>query len=402
MAGAKHGHVKARLYALANNKLEIYKHMKVLFISHEATRTGAPMIFLRLILWLKDHRGIDPVILLQRGGDLAAKFEQAGEVIFRQPDKGRGLLKRGINKLVPIPEYQVKKLKKRLSGGEFDLVYVNSIASSNVLHALLPGLHIPLILHVHELSAVIRMDQDFALIKDHITRFIAVSQAVKSCLTGEERIPEAKVQVIYECIDLKKLDNPEITSPGSLKKKIAKRFVVGGSGTVHWRKGPEFFILVAHELQRRGFADKIKFVWVGKLSGQESVIIDEDLKKTGLKEMVLFTGELEDPYPVYRMFDVFLLTSREDPFPLVALESAWYHTPVICFDKGNGTAEFVKQGAGYVTPYMDIPAMADKLEELFNNRSTAKHLGEKAHHLVKAYDIENIGPMVYKVIEELL
>jgi glycosyltransferase involved in cell wall biosynthesis len=118
--------------------------------------------------------------------------------------------------------------------------------------------------------------------------------------------------------------------------------------------------------------------------------------------MVIFTGELENPFSVYKLFNLFLLTSREDPFPLVALESAWYHKPVICFDKGTGTAEFVKKGTGIISPYMDINTLADNIEKLRKDKLLLKKLGDKAHNLVEEYDINNIGPKIHKTILNLL
>ena len=43
-------------------------------------------------------------------------------------------------------------------------------------------------------------------------------------------------------------------------------------------------------------------------------IVEEDLRKLGLQEKVYFIGEVDQPKAIYSTFDVFVLTSREDPF----------------------------------------------------------------------------------------
>ena len=47
---------------------------KVLFISHDASRTGAPIVFLHLLRWLRENTTIGIGILLKRGGELENEF----------------------------------------------------------------------------------------------------------------------------------------------------------------------------------------------------------------------------------------------------------------------------------------------------------------------------------------
>ncbi len=50
--------------------------MRVLFVSHMATRSGAPLLLLWLWRWLMQHeRGIDPAVVLLSEGSLRPDFE---------------------------------------------------------------------------------------------------------------------------------------------------------------------------------------------------------------------------------------------------------------------------------------------------------------------------------------
>src|SRR5205814_4023764 len=73
---------------------------------------------------------------------------------------------------------------------------------------------------------------------------------------------------------------------------------------------------------------------------------------------VTFLGVKRDARPYLRAGDVFLLSSREDPFPLVALEAAQCGLPILCFADSGGMQEFVEGDAGYVVPAADVEAMA--------------------------------------------
>src|SRR5690606_17003431 len=50
----------------------------ILFVSHEGTRTGAPMMLLHFLRWLREHGKVDPQIALLRGGPLTEQFAELG------------------------------------------------------------------------------------------------------------------------------------------------------------------------------------------------------------------------------------------------------------------------------------------------------------------------------------
>jgi len=59
--------------------------------------------------------------------------------------------------------------------------------------------------------------------------------------------------------------------------------------------------------------------------------IKHDLRAKSLDERVRFIGVMEEMGPLYRAAQVFVLPSREDPFPLVALEAVHAGLPVLAF-----------------------------------------------------------------------
>ncbi len=56
--------------------------------------------------------------------------------------------------------------------------------------------------------------------------------------------------------------------------------------------------------------------------------------------------------------DVFLMSSRQDPYPCVVQEAMASALPVITFAGSGGTTEMVAGGGGVVCPYGDIEAVA--------------------------------------------
>ena len=71
--------------------------------------------------------------------------------------------------------------------------------------------------------------------------------------------------------------------------------------------------------------------------------------------------------------NVFLMTSREDPFPLVNLEAAINKVPIICFENSGGSSEIVDESSGFVVPFCDTQKMSDIVIEL---KKSPKKLSE--------------------------
>lgn len=82
------------------------------------------------------------------------------------------------------------------------------------------------------------------------------------------------------------------------------------------------------------------------------------------------------------MADVFLLPSREDPFPLVALEAAACAVPTICFADAGGTPDLVEHDAGMVVPFEDSGAMAAGVLALVEDEALRTRLGQRAREKV--------------------
>ncbi|RZK38156.1 MAG: glycosyltransferase, partial [Hymenobacter sp.] len=177
--------------------------------------------------------------------------------------------------------------------------------------------------------------------------------------------------------------------------------IVGAMASINWRKGPELFIEVARRVLKSN--PDVRFMWVGgKKNSPAYQEVERDVRLLGLENLIVLAGEQIDIHSYYSAFDIFLLTSREDPFPLVCLEAALAYTPVICFSKAGGMPEFVRDDAGFVVPYLDLDAMADKVLELLQNESLRQQYSKVAHdRVLKMCTIDVVGPQILQLIESI-
>jgi glycosyltransferase involved in cell wall biosynthesis len=163
------------------------------------------------------------------------------------------------------------------------------------------------------------------------------------------------------------------------------------------------FLLVAKALEKMGSAQRpVHFLWVGG-EPRELPMVEHDLERLGLRGRVHFIGPRPDPAPYFARFDSFLLTSREDPFPLVCLEAAAMGVPIVCFADAGGMPEFVEDDAGYVVPYLDIEAAAARLLSLASSEGTRTTLGRRAAAKVaERCSIDVVGPQIAAVLDRYL
>ncbi|WP_373056912.1 glycosyltransferase family 4 protein [Zunongwangia sp. H14] len=344
---------------------------KILFISHESSRTGAPFMLLYFLQWLKEkHPEIHFVLLSLYNGGLSKEFK---EVAYEYYDFSRitntkpTFIQRWQRKVFRKLEinYHHRDAKKDfiddLSRRDFNIIYSNTTVSLSLAQRIkLKKNKSKLILHVHELESEIkRTIGDFRPYVDNIDFVIAASEMVKDNLIVNHQVPAHKIQVVYEFTK-----KPETSDKLKKNKKV---FKVGGSGKFGHRKGTDLFIQVARYLEDNYSEFDIEFTWVGLVPEADKESLDLELEKLGLKNDIHFVGEVEKPESYFEDFDVFLMTSREDPFPLVCIEAGMLGIPIICFDKATGISEIIENKGGFIVPYLNIEAMAERIKFYFNN-----------------------------------
>jgi glycosyltransferase involved in cell wall biosynthesis len=363
--------------------------LEIVFISHDAANAGAQRLLLTLIEWLRDKKGVQPKIVLRRGGPLVPEFYRLGPV-FEMESSADWRSDQGQDPLV--------RFCKSAS-----LIYVNTVVPGDVVKQL-AELKIPIVTHAHEMENAIKrwcVNEQFQQLLGRTDHFVAASPPVASNLKRVHDVVPTKITTIYSFIECHETDVQKLNRTAIRKEKQLPEggFIIFGCGTTDWRKGPDLFIEVASETKRLGF-DGGYFFWIGGDTG-EQYKLEARVRKLGLEDRVRFLGEVQDARSYFAMGDLFLLTSREDPFPLVCLEAADCGLPIVCFDQAGGMPDFVQSAAGYVVPFEDTKAMAEKVVFLHRNPEERARLGTMACEKVRArHDISIAGEEIFRIIDQ--
>jgi len=368
--------------------------MKVLFISHDASRNGAQILFLNLLRWLKKTKDIDFEILLKQGGELENEFAAlAKSRLFSKPT--------GVKQKFFNIGKNVDTLLSEYKKSGFGLIYSNTITNGDLLEYLSP-LKIPVITHVHELENYIVScgEQNFAKVDKYTTLYIVASNAVKENLVVKHGVRDDRVKVVHAFIPT---ENYSILNVTMSREKVmtelsipSDAFVVGSSGTTDWRKSPDLFLQLAGYVKRNCPGRPIFFLWVG---GELSWELNYDIEKLGL-DNIRFVKHTANTADYFNCMDIFALVSRIDPYPLVCLEAASMGKPVICFDKAGGMPEFVESDCGLVVPYLSLEEMSAKIMMLYEDRNLLVKLGLQAQKKVRErHDVQVAGNEILALIK---
>lgn len=360
------------------------KNKKILTITHDASLTGAPVLLLRLMKLLKE-RGYTFNTLIGRGGVLTDSFKEVSDecTVFKKAAKQK-ILRRLKNKVFPgNPGFNIKPLLKNV-----DCVISNTITNGELLQLVKENSDVPVISYIHELeTTVIDCTNPHFLKKalDLTDHFIVPADVVKKYLCETLGVSEQKISTLNYFIPGFNHVSQEDIQCFKTGNSIKSSFIVGACGSVQWRKGADVFIQVASLLFKKMPDLDIQFVWFGgRKDHYENQRMMYDIKRLELEEKILAIEGSLNASAFFKSIDLFLLTSREDPYPLVVLEAATEKIPTLCFNKNGGTGEFVGNDAGTIVNYLDVLSMVDGIRNYYCNRQLLKTHGNAARQKVKS------------------
>jgi glycosyltransferase involved in cell wall biosynthesis len=348
---------------------------KIIFLGHDASLTGAPVLLLNLIRLLFGSGKYETQLVLGRAGPLLGQYRESVTVYVLKPaDYGNenNFVRKVFNYLTY--KYRLRAIRKVVRNA--DIIFSNTVANGRILKEIAGGKKV--LLYVHELSSVIESfnkNKDAELSFKISDKIIVPSTAVKNALIDHYKLSEQKISFLpyYFPITMLKSDKTNARRSFCEKYKIPfNNFLVVGMGAATHRKGFDMFMDVASSVAL--ISNEISFIWIGDF-------IDSKMREEFLRsdKKVHVTGYLPHKPENLLPFDLFLLTSREDPYPLVVLEAAQVNLPTICFKESGGITDFVTTETGWSITEFHTEAVAKLIIELKKTPELINRKGQVAH-----------------------
>lgn len=375
--------------------------MRILFINSVCSRNGSTLMLLYFLEWLNKKCPTYKIdVISVTGGTLVKEFDKVADKHYKpfvQKNIFYKIIRGTLRKLKLIKidsglfyDYEINKIIKN----QYDLIYNNTIFNikfSNYLKNICQNTK--LIVHTHEMENFIKsVYSDFDKISIQVDWFICASNAVKKDLFKNWNIQNSNV--IYE---LSKFETK------NSKKKINNDIVViSGSGRGAHRKGLDLFIKTCKNLLLKSNGTiNFKFQWLGYLTIDEKTLHENIVKEHNLESYFSFLDEREDTSSYFTETNIFIMSSREDPFPLVCIEAANYGIPIFLFNKTTGTQEVFEDLNYLIAQQFDTNELAEKIISLLNNEELYCKTSELLVNRFSQFTVENQSEQILKKIKEV-
>jgi glycosyltransferase involved in cell wall biosynthesis len=367
----------------------------VLVISHEASRTGAPVLSWNLARLLAKSATV--ISLLMRGGELQDEFVAVAAA--------------SVGPLTwddwhPVDAYQ---LAKRITS-VFRPSY--AIANSIESHIMVPALAacgVPSVALVHEFASYTRPIAKMRDVFDWAPHVIfpaqIVAQSSYDAFPGFDQRPGIHIlaQGVNEAPHLKAVEGNLESANESLldvlrPKGTEDAFLVLGAGTVQHRKGVDLFICTAAAVRKIRPDLRLRFVWIGDGYDPEhdnlySSYLAYQIAYSDLGNCFAIIPAVPNLEQAYAAADAMLISSRLDPQPNVGIDAVVRGIPTVCFDGACGTAEILKADSvtrRLVAPHLNAHAAAAILCSLAANpkktsalRAAVARVGQSAYDMAE-------------------
>tara|TARA_B110001452_G_scaffold168676_1_gene140982 strand:+ start:178 stop:1278 length:1101 start_codon:yes stop_codon:yes gene_type:complete len=362
----------------------------ILLISHEASRTGAPMLLLNLTKWLVVEKpNVSVSVLLIKGGELELEFKKVTKTyILNVNKKFDNFIFDTIDKL---------HQRRRIFYFKWDLVFSNTIVNGDILENF-KHKKTKIVSYIHELKQSIDNYNTKGKVEGTLklsNYFFCGSKMVRNTLIHDFQVSPSTTSVVNSFIDFKNHNYSKNPSKNTtLRKKLkinSTTTVVGMIGTSDYRKGFDIFMETAIKMKNQDF----HFVWVG---AHEKLSLKKEIKDLKLSLIPSCENYLE----YYHLFDVFYLSSREDPYPMVLVEASAFGMPIICFNNAGGAQEFIDEKVGFVIPFLSPSDAETYLQKVVYKQSffskNCHYIKEKSNN---AHDVNVNAELIFAKISKL-
>ena len=371
--------------------------MKILFINSVCTRNGSTLMLLYFLEWMKkEHPEHQIDVISVYGGSVSNDFDKVATKHYKLFEKKNIFIrcfrlifrKLKVIKLVHrlLYDYEIKRLKKK----NYDLIYNNTIFNIELSKLIKNECNVPfLVVHVHELqNFILSVYPNFEKLLPGIDLFICASGAVKKNLLINWGIQN--LEIVYEFSKLN-LNNRRNNTAND-------KIIISGSGRGSKRKGLDYFVEICSIILNKSKNYDFKFQWLGYLDDEELSFHRNLVFSLGLQDVFFFLEEKNDLKDFFSETDIFIMSSREDPFPLVCIEAGSYGIPIFLFDGATGTQEVINDLDYLIAPQFDTHILAEKIIQLLNNTDLLIKTRKLMFERFSEFTVENQSQKLYNVL----
>lgn len=348
---------------------------RIVLVGHDAHPHGAQTLLLYMARMLVNELGFHVDLVLLGDGPLLADYEVLAQVHLLHGNR------------------DIEEEGARLA----ELLYADGIRSaiantavSGHFAAILKQAGFTVVSLIHELPGIIeqyQLQSHVAAIADSVDHVVFAAQHVMDGFKTFSRPSDGqsviRPQGVFRSNAYRAQDDID-----TARKELRTKFnlpnnaqIVVSIGYADHRKGVDLFVESGISLLHSNH--DVYFIWVGHFDSSIESDIRKRVEESGNSDRFIFPGLDFDADRYYAGSDVYALTSREDPFPSVVLESLDAALPIIAFEGAGGFCELLSRGGGILVPAFDLGKYTGAIARLLDNKEIAQLIGESGRKIVK-------------------
>lgn len=230
-----------------------------------------------------------------------------------------------------------------------------------------------------------------------VHKVCVVSNAIKSKFIEEEKLPQDKVRVIFNGVDL------NAYQPQSINVQLKEELGINSHDLVLFHvghlmpvKGHEYLIRAFAEVQKQFPKTSLVLIGEDEMNGAMEKLADE----LGVRSKIFFLGRRNDVKNLLSMADICVLPSLSEGMSNAILEYMALAKPVIATNVGGNPDNVIEGKTGFLVPVKDVGALAEALKRLCASPMLRQVMGDAGRKRVEEeFDIHK---MVMKYEEMFL
>ena len=311
--------------------------------------------------------------------------------------------------------------------GELDLLAPRRIAKvargigANIVHAHTSGAHglgLRVIGRLRQAHLVVSRRVDFAVAGNFLSRrkylskrvsaYVAVSRRVAEVLR-EGGIPASKISVVHSAIDPERYAGVE--DADFLRTEFAVRpgeIIIGNVAALVDHKDQRTLLEAAALLPEPGVPTPTGPMPAWRMfvlgEGELRKALERRSRELGLDQAgrVIFAGFRTDVLSFYKLFQVFVMSSKEEGLGTAVLDALYFGLPVAA-TAGGGLPEMIDEGqGGLLCPVGDAAALAEALRRLIVDADLRVRMGTYNRQKARAFSMERVLQGTLDIYREVL
>lgn len=218
-------------------------------------------------------------------------------------------------------------------------------------------------------------------IYSHFYKLVTVSKAIKNKVLEEYTYRQA--ETIYNPIDIDTIEKQSLE-----KIEESGNFILAVGRMTDRIK--QFDVLIRSYAASHLPEKNIKLIILG--DGPVQLELKGLTQSLELQDKILFKGMKSNPFPYFKHALFTVLTSKNEGFPTVLLESLACGTPIVAFDCQSGPSEIIADREnGLLVDNQNHEKLIEAMNEMVFNEKLYYHCKQNSKESVSQFSLENIG-----------